>query len=394
MRTSYSALNTYRSCPLKYKYQEIDKIKVPKSKEQIFGSAVHESLRFMFVRNPLYPTLDEVLNFFDENWLGRVSKTEISEEEKNIYRKEGTEMIKNFYKKNRPWNFNVVDLESRFEFALEPFSNRQNSEFTAVQTIVAGIIDRIDKNSDKEYEIIDYKTAARMPSQETIDKDLQMSIYHLSILKRWPALEARNIKLSFYFLKHNEKISTLRTEQEMDKTKKQLFSMIKEIEEKRKNNNFPPLPSALCGWCGYRKICPMWKHENVKTQMSNVKSQNEIEKIIKEYIELKEESQKMTKKIAELQKELHEFMDGEKIERVFGDNVYITRRVKENLSYDLEKTREILEPLGLWKEILKVDERLLNKIIVKLTADIQEKFKSIAKEKKITKTLTISKLKN
>ena len=138
----------------------------------------------------------------------------------------------------------------------------------------------------------------------------------------------------------------------------------------------------------------MWKHENVKTQMSNVKSQNEIEKIIKEYIELKEESQKMTKKIAELQKELHEFMDGEKIERVFGDNVYITRRVKENLSYDLEKTREILEPLGLWKEILKVDERLLNKIIVKLTADIQEKFKSIAKEKKITKTLTISKLKN
>ncbi|MEK7646921.1 MAG: PD-(D/E)XK nuclease family protein [Patescibacteria group bacterium] len=63
MRTSYSALDTYKTCPLKYKYQNIDKIKAPKNKEAVFGTVVHEALKFMFEKTPLYPTLDEVVNF-------------------------------------------------------------------------------------------------------------------------------------------------------------------------------------------------------------------------------------------------------------------------------------------------------------------------------------------
>ena len=97
MRTSYSALNTYQNCPLKFKYQEIDKIRVPKTKEAAFGSAIHEALRFMFVRNPLYPTLDEVLNFFIQSWLIRSSKIEeLKEEERDIYKEDGLVILKNF----------------------------------------------------------------------------------------------------------------------------------------------------------------------------------------------------------------------------------------------------------------------------------------------------------
>ena len=63
MRTSYSALDTFRSCPLKYKYSQIDKLREPKRIETVFGTLIHSALRFMFVRNPLYPTLDEVMDF-------------------------------------------------------------------------------------------------------------------------------------------------------------------------------------------------------------------------------------------------------------------------------------------------------------------------------------------
>ena len=68
MHTSYSALDTYKTCPLKYKYQEIDKRKTPKRVEAIFGTVVHSALKYMFLRDPLYPALDEVIDFYTRKW--------------------------------------------------------------------------------------------------------------------------------------------------------------------------------------------------------------------------------------------------------------------------------------------------------------------------------------
>jgi len=361
----------------------MDKIRVKKGKEAIFGAAMHEALRYTFTKNPLFPTLAEIIDFFKNIWQERALKIEISDEEKNEYEKDAETMLQGFYKKNQPWNFNTVDLESRFDFTVQDENSKEKH-------IIAGIIDRIDKNSDNEYEIIDYKTASRMPSKDTIDRDLQLSIYHLGILTRWPQILPENIKLSLYFLKHNEKISTERLSRDAEKTQNALLFLINEILERINKNDFPPTPSALCDWCGYKNICPMWKHEYDKVKNQKSKSQNEIEEIIKEYIELKSIEQKNKKRIAELQGEIHEFMNGENVERVFHENEYITRKIKEAAKYDLEKVKEILEPLGFWKELQKIDETALNKLIPKLPQNIQEKFKNIIKEIKKVATLTIS----
>ena len=68
MRTSYSAIETYLQCPQKYKFQAIDKIRAPKSREAIFGTLVHSSLKFMFQKDPLFPTLEEVIAYFRTHW--------------------------------------------------------------------------------------------------------------------------------------------------------------------------------------------------------------------------------------------------------------------------------------------------------------------------------------
>ncbi|MCW1949262.1 MAG: PD-(D/E)XK nuclease family protein, partial [Candidatus Shapirobacteria bacterium] len=64
MRLSYSALETFQSCPFKYKLQEIDKIKAPKSKEAVFGSTVHSTLKFIHTPGILSPTLDQAMEHF------------------------------------------------------------------------------------------------------------------------------------------------------------------------------------------------------------------------------------------------------------------------------------------------------------------------------------------
>ena len=342
MRVSYSALNTYDSCPLKFKYQVLDKIKAPKSIEAVFGTTVHLALKKIFQRSPLFPTLDETIDFFNDKW-SELPKEKFGEENLRAYREEGISLLKNFYKKNPPWNFNVVELESRFEVIIEDGENKESH-------VLSGIIDRVDKSPDSNtYEIIDYKTSKRMPPQSALDGDLQLSIYNLGLTKKWPHLKPENIKLSLYYLKHNEKIETRRTVADIEKTKKEIIGKIREIQ---KTKEFIPTPSALCDWCGYKKMCPMWKHL-YENQKSKIKNQNEITKNISEYFALKDQNKQNNKKISQIQADVYLFMDAEKVERVFGEEGYLTRAVQERTSYDMPEIKKILSELEKWDSVVK-----------------------------------------
>lgn len=388
MRISYSALNTYQTCPLKFKFQELDKIRTPKGIEAIFGSTIHSALKYMFERNPLYPTQDEVFDFFRNKWeTQKDSMKDMDPDTEKIFYNEGLNLLKRFYKANPPWNFNVVDLESRFEVEIE-------DPVTKEKHTLAGIVDRIDKGQDDGiYEIIDYKTAKRMPSQDSTDSDLQMSIYHLGLIKRWPHLLPENIKLSLYFLKHGEKISTTRSNKQLENTKKLILNKINEIEEKKKTNDFPPIPNALCDWCGYKQLCPMFKHLYSKAEAQGVISEDEIKNVVAEYFELKDQNSKNTNRLDELKDIIYGFMNEQKIERVFGDVGYITKKLQERFSYDPEQIKEILEPIGKWEEILSADEKMLEELLPTLPEEIKTKISALRKSKQFS-TLTVSKKKN
>lgn len=346
MRVSYSALETYKNCPLKFKHQELDKIKAPKSIEAVFGSIVHSTLKRMFERTPLYPSLDEIIDFFNNKW--QELKNTQNEEILKAYYNDGVEILKSFYKKNSPWNFNALELESRFETVIE---NQEKNE----HHVLAGKIDRIDKlTEDAHYEIIDYKTAKKMPSKEAIDKDLQLSIYGLGLLKRWPHLKPENIKLSLYYLRHNEKIETKRTLKDLDRTKEEILKTINEIQELLAGNKeFIPTPSSLCEWCGYKKACPMWKHLYDKSQNLNLKTQNELEAAVNEYFELKTQNSQNNRRISEITGQISDFMAKEGVTRVFSENGYFTRILQERTGYNMAKIKDILQELNRWEEVVQ-----------------------------------------
>ena len=163
MRTSYSALETYKLCPQKFKFAVVDRIPAKPSLAASFGTLIHASLKYMFSRDPLFPTLDEVIQYFRDNWPSP-EKLETTEEEKQVYLQEGERILKSFYAKNAPWNFSVVDLESHFEVLIEDPQKKETH-------VLAGRIDRIDRTEDG-YEVIDYKTNRRIPSQADVDRNL------------------------------------------------------------------------------------------------------------------------------------------------------------------------------------------------------------------------------
>jgi len=359
-------LDTYKQCPKKYKFQQIDKIKIPKTKEAVFGTLVHESLKFMFSRDPLFPTLEEVLASFRE----KLAESPIKNEDKERYGEAGMEMLRKFWKKNPPWNFNVIDTESRFEVTLDDNTNKTTH-------VLAGIIDRIDTPSESTYEVIDYKTSRKLPSQKYVDEDLQLSLYHLAITKRWPHTDPDYIILSLYYLKAGEKLSTKRSGGALKTTEEKVLEKIHAIEEKIKSDDFPPKPSALCNWCGYRPICPAWKHLYQKKKDASPQD-IEIERVIDDFLELKQKSEEDKKKIAELADKINVYMDLEKVERLFGKKNIISRSIQERTEWSIDEVKEILQPLGLWEEILSADIKKLNALFSKLPAQTRKKLQEKA----------------
>lgn len=383
MRISYSSFDTYQTCPLKYKFQEIDRIKVPKSKEAVFGSVLHATLKFIHTPGILSPTLEQALDYFSKNWNSEVFADEI--EERAAF-SQGVGIIQDYYKKNEPSKANIVDLESRFNIEIGPIKSAiggsATPKFNGVKDethIISGIIDRIDKTEDG-YEIIDYKTTKKMPAQEKVDNDIQLSIYLHAFLARYPK-EMENldkIKVSLYYLKHGVKLSSTRTLEDLKKSEQLFLDTIKIIE----SGKFEPVISPLCDWCGYQNRCPMWKHKFKELRKIDTE---EINKTIADYIEIKSAVNISKDKLAELQEKISAYMDQEGVEQVFSDGGTIMRALRKTYKYDAKILREILEPLDKWEDVLKVDGIALRNILGVLpyrTRQAAEKAKIIDKESK------------
>lgn len=366
IKTSYSALDTFKQCPLKYKFQVIDKIKTLKTKEAVFGDKLHKALQYFHSKqfSPASPaggpTLDELLNYLKEIW----DSTIFPGDEDMIYFSEAIKILKHYYEHYLKIkdNFTVLGTETRFEVLLENPKNKDE------KCLLAGIIDRIDKTKDG-IEIVDYKTTKKLPSQEDVNNSLQLSLYCLGIINRWPQFAEQGIekiKLSFYYLKHQETITTHRTKQQLDHIQEKIWAQLAEIGK----SEFQAIPSALCDWCGFKKLCPMWKHL-YKEQISI--DDEQAKKVVNEYFQIKEQNSQNNKKLDELQEIIETYLNKEHIERVFGDSGYITRLAQiRKGNYDMKKLEELVKTLP---------------------SPIQEQFKSIKKSDKEFTTLKISKKK-
>lgn len=386
MRISYSGLDTFQNCSLKYKFQNIDKIKEPKSKEAVFGTLIHGTMKFIHAPSLLQPKLEEALDYFTRNWNSDVFENEL--EERSAF-SQGVAMIQEYYKKNNPTDFNIVDLESRF--AIEIDDNRNNpvksstDDHGARKHIVSGIIDRIDKTEDG-YEIIDYKTTKKMPSQEKVDNDLQLSVYLNAFLSRYPK-EAENldkITVSLYYLKHGVKLSSTRTKEQLETANKLFLEVIAAIEEEK----FEPNVTPLCDWCGYQKICPMWKHKFKEERKIDTE---EVNAAISDYINLKSAITSTKTRIAELQEKIASYMEQEGVNRVFSEEGVIAETIRKTYKYDEKKLRSVLEPLDKWEAVLKVDGIALRNIMAILSPTARKEADSAKILDKETKSLSVKK---
>jgi len=262
MRLFFSSLNTYQTCSLKYKFKEIDKIKEPKSKEQFFGTLLHQVMQYVHTPGFTSPTLENALEYYASKWDESFFENEM--ENRSAFA-QGVDIIQRYYKDNDVSRINIVALEKRFEIEIEEDGEKRKSPEGETH-IISGIIDRIDR-TENGYDIIDYKTARKMPTQENVDTSIQLSIYLLAFLHMYPEQKnnIENIQVSLYYLKHGQKLTATRTFEELQQVQRIFLDVIDCIQKEQ----FEPRVSPLCDWCGYQDRCPMWRHKFENERIEN-----------------------------------------------------------------------------------------------------------------------------
>jgi len=239
---SYSQLNSFKTCPLQYKYLYVLKIPTLPTDSASFGTSIHKTLQDFYIEFIKDKKINKnrLLEIYKKTWVP-IGYSSVAHESR--MKKEGEKILNNYFDKYHTKNINVLGLEKLFKIKIS------NDIF------LTGKIDRIDGRKGNEVEIIDYKTGKK-PSERELTKSLQLSIYALAAHdKNMFSKKLSDINLTFHYLQTQEKITLKKTEEELIKTKENIIEMVEEI----KKNKFPATPGKHCDFCSFKIICEAWQ---------------------------------------------------------------------------------------------------------------------------------------
>src|SRR3954462_3562598 len=225
---SHSRINTFETCPRKYKFRYIDKIETAgEGIEAFVGKRVHETLEKLYrdLKMTKLNTLEELLAFYEtaweKNWHGKVAVVREGFTPAHYFGK-GQECIKGYYKRHHPFNHGkTLGLEERIEMKLQ-----NGDKVYSVQ----GYIDRLTWIPEEEtYEIHDYKTGESIPTQQDVDEDRQLALCQLGLMQRWP--DAKKIKLVLHYLAVDRENVSTRSASDLQSLEHEVIDVIKQIEK-------------------------------------------------------------------------------------------------------------------------------------------------------------------
>jgi DNA helicase II / ATP-dependent DNA helicase PcrA len=228
---SASDLDTYRICPLKYKFARVFRIPQEPTIHQRFGIVLHQVLE-RFHASEGGP-LSRLRELFEISW--RRSGFGGSDDEQQ-FRERALEALERYWRLDRESDAEPVWFERSFAFKLGPH-------------LLRGRVDRVDRHPDGTYELIDYKTG-KAKSADELSEDVQLSLYQMGARESW---RLETSAQSYFYVLTGEKVPVEHSEEELERVRETVAEIAGGILKQR----FEPTPSAdICRFCDYRIICP------------------------------------------------------------------------------------------------------------------------------------------
>lgn len=230
---SANAVDSYSTCPLKFKLERDWRIPGEVAAALQYGNAVHTVLRHYYdpAPNTALQTVEDVLAAFRKEFDKAVVDDPV---QRDLYVTQGEKHLKTLVAARPRESVDVLATEASFRFSIGKLT-------------VVGRIDRLDRLKGNAVRVVDYKTG-QAKTQKAADDSLQLSIYAMGAQH----MELAPQELVFLNVKNNEEVVTTRSGSQLGKAREKIEKAADGIAA----HQFEPRPGLHCRWCDYERLCP------------------------------------------------------------------------------------------------------------------------------------------
>lgn len=241
---SFSRVTTYEQCPKRFDFRYNQKMtEAFDSIEGYLGKRVHDGVQWLYTERQAkrHHTLDEIVDIYNRGWENKPANLRITRkgDTEQVYKAIGEAMLRKFYPRFEKDTFGTTGIEYKLFYQLAGKYN------------FIGYIDRlaIDVEGDQSMWIIDYKTGKSVPFGFSGKDADQLRLYACGLFRKFNVDE---IKLKVEYLRTGDAHVGSLKRSEMADVEAEFCQRV----EATHTQYFPANPSVLCGWCGFRDICP------------------------------------------------------------------------------------------------------------------------------------------
>lgn len=243
---SPSKVSAFTSCPLAFRFSQIERRPEPPSEPAVKGTLVHAALERLFWHHPGGERTPEAASYeLARAWEELQDDKEVVElalddEAAAAFVTDAQHLIDNYFRLEDPNEARTVGVELGVETKLDGLRLR-------------GIIDRLDVLPDGRLIVVDYKTG-RTPSERFERGSLGgVQTYALlceSMLGQAPA------EVRLLYLREPVAITAVASEQTIRGQRKRAVAVWTAIERACDSEDFRPHVGPLCNYCSFKSACP------------------------------------------------------------------------------------------------------------------------------------------
>jgi putative RecB family exonuclease len=121
------------------------------------------------------------------------------------------------------------------------------------ELLIRGYIDRLDVSPAGDLRVVDYKTGGA-PREAFEGRALFQLKFYALVLWRTRGVVPRVLRL--LYLKDAEVLDYSPDAGELERFERTLIALSQAVERAKRDQDFRPKPSRLCGWCNHQAFCP------------------------------------------------------------------------------------------------------------------------------------------